>query len=165
MRAEVKVTSSNWAQAKLIQSIGDLTRKKVYVGIPAAKAARNRRQKRQPINNAELMYIHTNGSLLKHIPPRPVIEPAIQDPVNLEQIADEFKLAGVAALDGKPELVTRQLNLAGTVAENAARGWFTNPKNGWAPNAPSTIRRKGSSRPLIDTGQLRKAITHVVSEE
>ncbi len=27
------------------------------------------------------------------------------------------------------------------------------------PNAPATIRRKGSSKPLIDTGQLRSAIT------
>lgn len=27
------------------------------------------------------------------------------------------------------------------------------------PNAPSTIRRKGSSNPLIDTGQLKDAIT------
>lgn len=30
------------------------------------------------------------------------------------------------------------------------------------PNAPSTIRRKKSSKPLIDTGQLRNAITYTV---
>jgi len=29
------------------------------------------------------------------------------------------------------------------------------------PNAPSTIRRKGSSHPLIDTGQLRQSIRNV----
>lgn len=29
-------------------------------------------------------------------------------------------------------------------------------------NAPSTIARKGSSTPLIDTGQFRSAITHVL---
>jgi phage gpG-like protein len=35
--------------------------------------------------------------------------------------------------------------------------------NGIAPpNRPSTIRRKGSSKPLIDTGQLRNSITHKV---
>jgi phage gpG-like protein len=28
------------------------------------------------------------------------------------------------------------------------------------PNRPSTIARKGSSKPLIDTGQLRASITH-----
>lgn len=31
------------------------------------------------------------------------------------------------------------------------------------PNSPSTVRRKGSSTPLIDTGQLRSAITYKVS--
>ena len=31
------------------------------------------------------------------------------------------------------------------------------------PNAPSTIDRKGSSRPLIDTGQLRSSISHWVT--
>ena len=30
------------------------------------------------------------------------------------------------------------------------------------PNSPETIRRKGSSRPLIDTGQLINAITWIV---
>jgi hypothetical protein len=30
------------------------------------------------------------------------------------------------------------------------------------PNAPSTIKRKGSSKPLIATGQLRASITHEV---
>lgn len=30
------------------------------------------------------------------------------------------------------------------------------------PNAPATIARKGSSTPLIDTGQLRSSITHKV---
>lgn len=33
------------------------------------------------------------------------------------------------------------------------------------PNAPSTVRRKGSSTTLIDTGQLRTSITHQVHDE
>lgn len=31
------------------------------------------------------------------------------------------------------------------------------------PNAPETIRRKGSSNPLIDTGQMRNSITYQVN--
>jgi len=30
------------------------------------------------------------------------------------------------------------------------------------PNAPSTIKRKGSSNPLIDTGEMRQAVTWVI---
>ena len=32
----------------------------------------------------------------------------------------------------------------------------------WVPNAPATIRRKGSDRPLIDTGQLVNAVEYEV---
>jgi len=34
------------------------------------------------------------------------------------------------------------------------------PDNGFEPNAQSTIDRKGSSVPLINTGQLRSSISH-----
>lgn len=35
----------------------------------------------------------------------------------------------------------------------------------WAPNAPRTIEKKGSSMPLIDTGQLRASISSKVLDE
>ena len=34
----------------------------------------------------------------------------------------------------------------------------------WTPNAPSTIAKKGSSRPLIDTGELRASINYKVEK-
>ena len=30
------------------------------------------------------------------------------------------------------------------------------------PNAPSTIRKKGSDKPLIDTGRLRQSVNYVI---
>ena len=35
---------------------------------------------------------------------------------------------------------------------------------GFAPNAASTVRRKGSSSPLIDTGVLKASVTYKVSQ-
>ena len=36
----------------------------------------------------------------------------------------------------------------------------------WQPNAPSTIKAKGSSSPLIDTGALRgKIVAEVITED
>lgn len=32
----------------------------------------------------------------------------------------------------------------------------------WRPNSPQTIRRKGSSRPLMDTGALRQGATYAI---
>ncbi|MEA1064742.1 hypothetical protein [Erwinia sp. HR93] len=55
------------------------------------------------------------------------------------------------------------LNRLGAYAQGKLRGAFTDGH--MTPNAPSTIRRKGSSKPLIDTGSLRQAITFILTGE
>jgi hypothetical protein len=49
------------------------------------------------------------------------------------------------------------------IASNAAKRYILQGDN-LAPNAPSTIKAKGSSRPLVDTSQLVKSITWVVRQ-
>jgi len=87
----------------------------------------------------------------------------------MEYLADrafpELAAAVRAALDGDAAEHARRLKRAGLAGQNAARGWFTNPANNWAPNTPGTIRRKGSSQPGIDTGAMRAAITFVVDNQ
>jgi hypothetical protein len=106
------------------------------------------------------MYIHSHGSPLWQIPPRPVLEPAIKD--CKDKIATRLTKAFKAAIQGDKEEVVRWLDSAGQYAEKHAYDWFENPKNHWPPNAPSTIRKKKSAVPLIDTSELRKAITHTI---
>lgn len=140
-----------------------LAKSDVLVGIPQAKNSRRGHGAGNRIGNAELLYIHTNGSPIRGIPARPVIEPAIQASGNKEPIQLELKLAAIAIMShGDPAEAFQHLSKAGMIGVNAARQWFFDPRNNWAPNAPSTIRRKGSSQPLIDTGSLRAAITYVV---
>lgn len=141
------------------KSIKELKKTDVLVGIPQEKAGREQND----ITNAELLYIHTNGSPANNIPPRPVVEPAIQD--SKEEIGTLLKEAILKALEGDTGGAMAGMERAGTQGENAVKGWFTNPKNGWAENAESTKKKKGSSKPLIDTGQLRKSITHVVKKK
>jgi phage gpG-like protein len=38
-------------------------------------------------------------------------------------------------------------------------------KNNWLPNSAYTIRKKGSSTPLIDTGVLRQSISYIVENK
>ncbi|KKX52436.1 hypothetical protein [Brevibacillus borstelensis] len=171
--------------------LDSLARKQVYVGIPEGSERPD--EKGQPITNAQLLYIHTQGvrkkvmrdemnpkvesgempyskayqmwlqtqgSPLWQSPPRPVLEPAIEH--NKEALAGQLKKVMEAALNGQnPE---PELHKAGLMGQNFARDWFTNPANGWAPNSPKTIEKKGSSNPLIDQGELRKSITYVVKE-
>ena len=173
---------------ELLEALRELQSNEVMVGIPEAKSSR----KKEIIRNSELLYIHTHGIRRKSMrqemqetmdngspyseayqlyiqehgsplwasPPRPVLEPAIEH--RKDWIAEQLGKAAQSALDGDVKGVRDGLHKAGQVAENAAKDWFTNPANGWAPNSPETIKLKGSNKPLIDTDQLRKAITHVV---
>lgn len=135
-----------------IKSIRELD---VLVGVPQEKDSRE-----GAISNAELAFIHTKGSPLRGIPARPIIEPAIED--NKEQVAELIKKSAQKALDGNKEGAIESLERVGMQGQNIVRAWFTNPKNNWVPNSLKTIKLKGSTRPLIDSGELRKSITYVV---
>lgn len=139
-------------------SLEDLQRSDVLVGIPEEENHRDE----NGIGNAALLYIHTNGSPVRNIPARPVIEPAIKAEGNRQLINEQLKKAAKAILSKDAAAAESSLRRAGQIGANSAKRWFTDPRNNWAPNAPSTIRRKGSDRPLIDTGALRQAITWVV---
>jgi hypothetical protein len=176
----------------ILDALQKLEKRQVYVGIPENKTAR-KNKKGQPINNAELafilthgvmrpevragikatklpfqealaLYIHTFGSPSMQIPPRPILEPAIEAAGNKEKIEAELKLAAAAALDGDDRLCKQYLQRAGMMAQIVVKAWFVDPRNNWPPNAPSTIKRKGSDRPNIDTSQLRNAISWVLAE-
>ena len=63
-----------------------------------------------------------------------------------------------AGIDGKTMVIDRAL--ADRLGEYAAGEWqqeITDLRE--PPNAPSTIQRKGSSNPLIASGEMRKAVT------
>jgi hypothetical protein len=157
-----KITTSSKVDntARLRDAIKRVARKRVLVGVPEDDAARRSGE----VTNAQLMYLHTNGSTLQRIPARPVIEPAIQASDNKAIITGKLGNAARAVLDGQPNEARQQLEAAGIAGSNAAKRWFTDPRNNWAPNSPETERQKGSSRPLINTGQLRRAITYLVED-
>jgi hypothetical protein len=170
--------------------MADISKLEVYIGIPEEQASRGD----ESINNAELAYIHTHGiraasmrqemqpamdagkpysaayemyiqshgSPLWQSPPRPIIEPAIKKHQN--EIASELAMAAKLSLNGDREGAIRQLKAVGEYAAGEVQSYFDDPENGWPKNSPSTIKAKGSDRPLIDTGALRQSITHVVKE-
>ncbi len=153
-------------------------------GKAGKKVARLRKAAEQDVNNAELLfifskgrtakkgysaaadlYLHSKGSPMQLQPPRPVLEPAMAAEGNREPIARELGEAAKADVKGDHEAAVKRMKRAALAGQNAARRWFTDPRNHWAPNAPSTIARKGSDRPGIDTGAMRAAIIGLVKEE
>lgn len=56
--------------------------------------------------------------------------------------------------------VEKVLDVLGLQAEECVRKAIMDGE--WQPNAPETIRRKKSERPLVDTATMRNRVTHVV---
>ena len=169
----------------MLKRIAGLTKTSAYVGVPAASdsertsmllgmaAKTNSKRKKAvlqksalgDVTNAELLFIHTHGSPINKIPARPVLQPAINADGNRQKIAAEINGSIRLSLAGDSEGARKKMLRAALAGQNAARGWFTDGRNGWAPNKPATIARKGSDRPLIDTGAMRNSIVGVVREE
>lgn len=61
--------------------------------------------------------------------------------------------------------IEKTLRLAGSYLEGKIKEKITNTDPEWPPLKPETIKRKGSSKPLIDTGKLRNSIVHNVELE
>lgn len=175
MIKEVKVLETGGFD-EIDKAMKFLERNYVLVGIPNKKPPHNLGIDEDPnnvdeqreISNAELLFIHTNGSPINNIPARPVIEPAINNAK--DKLNKLMKKAAKNAIDGKEEEALLDLTKLGMQAENECRSWFVNPANGWPENTPAVKRskiKKGSSdpKPLIDTGQLRKSITHVIVKD
>lgn len=125
----------------------------VVVGVIGAPAAANHQGGKLTVG--EIASFHEFGT--RRLPQRSFIRAGI----------DEYK----DAIQRRAVLVGQGITIGKFTAEQALSllGEYTvgvlkqRIANGILPaNAPSTIARKGSSKPLIDTGQLRNSITYRV---
>ena len=138
MNPTITLTEDGDGERFIKEAMGTLENAKVYVGIPEAET--NREDQKQEVTNAGLLFIHTNGSPIRHIPARPVIEPSIE--ANHEVLEDGLHEVSSLILDGKTADANQMLKKVGTLGANGAKKWFTDPRNGWRQNSPETIRRK-----------------------
>lgn len=87
------------------------------------------------------------------IPSRPFFRTAIQAAKN--QVKKHYE--NVEVLPGIKTLRKVGQTVADEIKRQIARG-------SWIPNANKTVERKGSKRPLIDTGLLRTSATYEVNK-
>jgi hypothetical protein len=182
MGFDISYSSSGPGMDGIMRGIDALNGTDALVGIPEGNAPR----KKGDINNAELLFLFTNGSPLRGQPPRPVIEPAIEASPTKDRIAKQLAAASKCALDGDEAGMMDHLDRAGAIGWSASKDWFTDPRNGWQQDADSTINRKlgkmsdkkresaidaiveaggdatGIVTTGIDTGQMRRALTYQV---
>lgn len=112
------------------------------------------------VSNAELMFIHENGSPLQNIPSRPVLHMTV-DYANENLLNRTIQKAIAAFIQSNfdKKAFEAELNKMATRVEKYARQLIYSNDGRLAPNSPSTIKRKGDNHPLFDTGQLARSIT------
>lgn len=167
---EVKVKSSD----AVLKALAKLKKTEVLVGIPEGSTRED-----TPLTNAELGFIHENGSPASGIPARPFLVPGVTH--GFPEIRKNLEAAVKAAYRGKVGMSMKLLDQAGTAGASAVEKEISTAD--FAPLKPSTIANRNKSRgtvgkrenekagsegfgqgirPLINIGRLRDSITHIV---
>jgi hypothetical protein len=139
-----------------------LNREQLLIGVPSDENSRE--EDTGGIGNAELAYIHENGSAAANIPARPVLIPGVQKVS--EQCANIIAQGAADAIDQGLSALTKAYNKAGLIAQSSVRRTLTQGE-GFEPLSDSTLDardRRGfkGTKPLLVTGQLRNSYTYVV---
>ena len=151
-----------FADRKQIQGIKDgqkfLDRTRVEIGLPESASARNR----------WLLALHERGAPGVHIPPRPVVGPALANAETQSAIQDGLMSACKAAAIGDPDGVQAGFEQAGQAGVDGIHEYIDSgiePGNspltihgGWIRNfvskRPVRVEGKGFDKPMYDTGEL-----------
>lgn len=108
------------------------------------------------LNMATLGAVLHFGSEDGHIPARPWLDTGVES--GTQDILDTIRSGA-----GKGLPLDAVLEHVGVVAAGAVQEYMTDLRT--PPNAPSTIERKGSDNPLIDTGAMRQSVSYAVTRE
>lgn len=131
----------------------------VLVGVPAG-AEHVDETTGEKATMAKIAAIHEFGA--DNIPERPVLRQGTRNGMKKLQRVTEAHLRAV--LQGKMTLI-QVVQRTGVLIVGEVKREFTSPAPAFVPNAPATIARKGSSRPLVDTGQFRQSITYSTEDK
>lgn len=147
MRVNLRVSGFERSLREIRKKMDDYKGGKVYATVGIHKDAG--KHGNSDLTNAQIGAINHFGT--EKIPARPFLDKGIErekDTIS-KVIADELSQGK------KPREVMK------VVGELAVRGVIRQIDDTYTPpNAPSTIAKKGSSHPLIDTGELRRSITY-----
>lgn len=139
---------------KILKSLRLLDEKAVKIGIQSGDMTADGKK-----NLAYIASIHEYGDERGIIPERSFIRSAWDE--NQHEINNFTNNLGGKITDGtvepKQALDLIGLKVTGMIQEKITDGDFV-------PNAPATVRAKGSDKPLIDTGRLRASVRHVLED-
>ena len=145
----VQITGGLNQALQLIERLKQSKDKAVYVGFPA--------EFNEQVEGAENFNLASLAAVLEfgneHIPSRPFLRQTLSE--NQEKYTALFIQLFERGLPIEQIYEQIAVIAQGDVQLNIVRG-------NWVANAPSTIKRKKSSKPLIDTGKMRQSVRGVV---
>jgi hypothetical protein len=162
----VTVTITKDRVLEMLRSVRGLTRNEVLIGVPDSNAERAvDPENPTPLSNAAIGYLMETGAPERNLPARPSLVPGVTEvaPVLVERL----KKAGNAAIlsPGGKQTVDQAMHAVGLLGQNAVRAKITDGPF-VALSEVTLVRRRARGRtgtkPLIDSGQFRNAITYVV---
>ena len=103
---------------------------------------------------AQVAYWNEYGTTLS--PPRPFFRNAIKD--KSKEWLELFRETQFKTKD-----MFKSLSIVGTIAKDDIFTSITDLSS--PPNAPYTIKKKGSSNPLIDTGLMRNSVSYEITQK
>ena len=132
--------------------------RKVKVGFPASAASASNIEK-AIYNEFGTRGGASGGGWGGPIPERPFMRNAMRD--NRGKYMAAMKTSAAKIIRGETGMLT-VLNKLGIAAQGDIQGEITSLTT--PPNSPVTIALKGSSNPLIDTGEMRSAVSWKVDK-
>lgn len=160
------MTSKVIFDTKGLDNLLKITKGKAFakVGILSGTTQRDEQSSSEDksMTNVEIGVIHEFGSASQNTPPRSFLRMPLEEKSDIitEAGSDKGDLVTELAGGGGINAAVERMGLA---AEAIIQDAFSSNGFGkWAANSQATIARKGSSAPLIDTGQLRRAVTSEV---
>ena len=146
-------TEHNGGLKGFLERFREIGKPKVYIGVPASKNGMHE----GGINMATLLALHVLGAPSRGIPQRDPLRPPLI--ANAQRYSDLLALGLKNALANgtDPKIVYEKI---GIVATNDVKDYFIT--GNFKALSEKTIKAKGSSKPLISTGELRNSITYEV---
>ena len=132
---------------KFYKEIAELARLKLHVGFQHGETEDN-----SAADIADIAMWNELGT--SNIPPRPFIRQSVDNNASRITAMCKTQLQGIAKGTGTAQSAYESIGVMqkGLIQNEILNGGFT-------PNAPATIKRKGSAQPLIDTGKMRQSVT------
>lgn len=137
---------------KFFRQIKELKDKEVFVGYQAGEVLDDR-----GVDMAQIAMWNELGT--STAPSRPFLRKSVDENADTIRAMCTQQLKAVSS-GGTAEQSLKQIGVfaVGLVQEKIESGSYE-------PNAPSTIRKKKSDKPLIDTGKMRQSVKYVVRKK